>query len=127
MLDAPLPKRPWAGWETQVFKPALRMHWNGRPPGFAPAARLGTHDLLAMAELAREAGAAGMFAPRCLELGRFRGVFDAGRLAAMAGTRMRAGGLCEIASVCTHPAQRLYAAIGFRVERPQYFFVLRRC
>lgn len=109
MLDAPLPERARAGWQTLVSKRALRMHWHGVAPPIVPAppaVPLGPRDLPAMAALAREAGAAGMFAPRCLELGRFRGVFDAGRLVAMAGTRMGAGGLREIASVCTHPAQR---------------------
>lgn len=164
MLEVPLPKRPWAAWETQVFKPALRMQWYGIPPRVEAdrqARRLGPCDLAAMAELARESGTDSMFAPRSLELGRFRGVHADGRLVAMAGTRMRAGGLCEIASVCTHPAQRgrghagalvqqlvadivadgdrptlwvaegspaqrLYEALGFRAQRPQFFFVLRR-
>jgi len=45
----------------------------------------------------------GPFMPRTIELGRYRGIFDGGRLAAMAGGRMRPNGFAEISAVCTHP------------------------
>jgi predicted GNAT family acetyltransferase len=45
----------------------------------------------------------GPFGPRTIELGDYFGVFDGGRLVAMAGERMQAGALREISGVCTHP------------------------
>jgi predicted GNAT family acetyltransferase len=45
----------------------------------------------------------GPFGERNLDLGEYYGVFDAGRLVAMAGERMHAGALREISGVCTHP------------------------
>lgn len=53
---------------------------------------------------------------RCM--GRYIGLYDGGRLAAMAGERMRFDGHTEISAVCTHPdhvgrghAQRLVAIL----------------
>lgn len=43
------------------------------------------------------------FRGRTSELGTYLGVFDEGRLVAMAGERMRIGGFQEISGVCTHP------------------------
>jgi ribosomal protein S18 acetylase RimI-like enzyme len=45
----------------------------------------------------------GPFAARTGELGEYFGVLEAGRLVAMAGERLEAGGLREISGVCTHP------------------------
>ena len=43
------------------------------------------------------------FRPRTVELGRYFGVLEQGRLAAMIGERMGAPGYREISAVCTHP------------------------
>ena len=46
----------------------------------------------------------GPFLPRTIELGRYFGIrSDDGRLAAMAGERLRLCGFTEISAVCTHP------------------------
>lgn len=45
----------------------------------------------------------GPFAARTHELGDYFGVFDEGRLVAMAGERMQAANLREVSGVCTHP------------------------
>jgi ribosomal protein S18 acetylase RimI-like enzyme len=37
------------------------------------------------------------------QLGAYVGIYQAGKLAAMAGERMRMPGYCEISAVCTHP------------------------
>lgn len=71
----------------------------------------------------------GYYRPRTRELGSYIGIFENGRLAAMAGERLRFGPWQEISAVCTHPdhlgrghAQRLVAtlvnAILARDERP---------
>jgi predicted GNAT family acetyltransferase len=43
------------------------------------------------------------FRPRTMALGRYFGIYDGGRLAAMAGERMGFPGHREISAVCTHP------------------------
>jgi GNAT superfamily N-acetyltransferase len=109
MLDVPLPRQPWPGWQLVQHKVALRQHWHGTPP---PAqtppsvVRLGARHIRAMCLLAEQAGAAALFAPRSIELGRLYGVFAGEQLVAMAGERMRVPGHREIASVCTLPEQR---------------------
>jgi len=52
------------------------------------------------------------FRPGTLALGTYLGIYQQGRLAAMAGERMRIDGYGEISAVCTHPdfSGRGYAA-----------------
>jgi len=82
-------------------------------------------EMLALARLTEP----GPFLPRTHVMGHFRGVRIGGRLAAMAGERMRFPGFTEVSGVCTHPdfrgrglARRLSsivaAAIQARGETP---------
>jgi len=71
-------------------------------------------DMLALATLTEP----GPFLTRTHAMGQFLGVRVAGRLAAMAGERMRFPGYTEVSGVCTHPdfrgrglARRLSAAV----------------
>jgi ribosomal protein S18 acetylase RimI-like enzyme len=48
----------------------------------------------------------GPFLARTIEMGNYYGVFDDGRLVAMAGERMHLDGFTEISAVCTHPDAR---------------------
>jgi predicted GNAT family acetyltransferase len=48
----------------------------------------------------------GPFGPRTIELGKYLGVRVQGRLAAMAGERMKVSGYTEISAVCVDPAFR---------------------
>ncbi len=57
------------------------------------------NEMVALTALTRP----GPFGPRTIELGGYRGVRHNGRLAAMAGERMRVPGFTEISAVCTHP------------------------
>ena len=43
------------------------------------------------------------FRPRTPSMGRYLGIYDGTRLAAMAGERMHAGSWREVSAVCTHP------------------------
>jgi ribosomal protein S18 acetylase RimI-like enzyme len=59
------------------------------------------------------------FRPRTMDLGRYFGIFERGRLAAMIGERMGMPGFRELSAVCTHPdftgrglARRLLAHLG---------------
>jgi ribosomal protein S18 acetylase RimI-like enzyme len=56
-------------------------------------------DMLALTALVYPA----YFRPRTPEMGRYLGIYDGPRLAAMAGERMHAGAWCEVSAVCTHP------------------------
>ena len=82
-------------------------------------------EMLALARLTEP----GPFLPRTHVMGRFLGIRIDGRLAAMAGERLRFPGYTEVSGVCTHPdfrgrglARRLSsaaaAAIEARGERP---------
>lgn len=67
--------------------------------------KLTTDDAPAMVELAKLTEP-GPFRLRTMELGTFFGIFDAGRLLAMAGKRTHVPGFVEVSGVCTHPDAR---------------------
>jgi len=66
---------------------------------------LAAGDAPAMVELAKLTEP-GPFRLRTMELGTFFGIFDAGRLLAMAGKRTQVPGFVEVSGVCTHPDAR---------------------
>ncbi|MBN3725580.1 GNAT family N-acetyltransferase [Burkholderia sp. Ac-20379] len=83
---------------------------------------LGPQHADAMIELARRTSP-GPFARRTVEMGRYIGLRDNGRLVAMAGERMRFAGFVEISAVCvddTHRGQgiagRLMTVLRNRVK-----------
>ncbi len=65
-------------------------------------ARLTTGDIPAMLELT-ELTKPGPFLKRTFEMGEYWGVKIEGRLAAMAGERLKVPGFTEVSGVCTHP------------------------
>jgi predicted GNAT family acetyltransferase len=76
-------------------------------------------EMLALARLTEP----GPFVARTHVMGRFLGIRIGGRLAAMAGERMRFPGYTEVSGVCTHPefrghglARRLSAAVMAGIE-----------
>jgi len=77
-------------------------------------------EMLALATLTEP----GPFLARTHTMGRFVGLYIDGRLAAMAGERMRFPGHVEVSGVCTHPdyrgrglARRLSAAVTANIQR----------
>ncbi len=77
-------------------------------PTFGPditMRRLTRTDVPAMVELA-ELTEPGPFRKRTIELGAFFGIFEAGRLLAMAGQRLHLPQYVEVSAVCTHPEAR---------------------
>jgi ribosomal protein S18 acetylase RimI-like enzyme len=56
-------------------------------------------DMIELIDAARP----GPFTPRSIEMGRFFGIRQDGKLVAMAGERFRLPDYCEISTVCTHP------------------------
>jgi GNAT superfamily N-acetyltransferase len=74
-------------------------------PGSPPVRLLNADDVPQMLELVRLTKP-GPFLPGTIELGSYWGVFEDGRLLAMAGERMHLPGLSEISAICTHPDVR---------------------
>jgi predicted GNAT family acetyltransferase len=94
----------------------------------APSADLGIHplgdedseEMVALAKLTEP----GPFHHATHRLGRFIGIRQDGRLAAMAGERMRPDGHIEVSAVCTHPDFRglgygaaLTSAVTSRIQK----------
>lgn len=77
-------------------------------------------EMLALAQLTEP----GPFLPRTHTMGRFVGVRIGGRLAAMAGERMRFAGATEVSGVCTHPdfrgrglARQLSSVVAHAIQK----------
>jgi ribosomal protein S18 acetylase RimI-like enzyme len=120
------PYRPSRGWSVVATAPLLQMVRQDGGLGehdsaaaFPPAVELGAADSAEMRELAALTKP-GPFGPRTRELGSFFGIRRNGKLAAMAGERMKVPGFTEVSAVCTHPehAGHGYAAAAMlRVMR----------
>jgi predicted GNAT family acetyltransferase len=98
---------PPAGFSVLRQTTLLQMIWQGDP---APATaldhvRLAERDVPDMLALTA-ATEPGPFGPRTIELGSYLGVRRQGKLAAMAGERMKIEGYTEISAVCVDPAFR---------------------
>lgn len=118
-LDVPYDSRP--GWEWIAGAPLLQMVYeNGRGATFSAKlerepVELGLRDSPEMIELT-SLTKPGPFGPRTHELGTYLGVRVEGRLAAMAGERLKVPGYTEVSAVCTHPdfLGRGYAGVLMR-------------
>jgi len=112
--------KPPAGWLIEAFAPLAQMIC---PAPIAvvdgPAVIELTHahraDVLALTALVYPH----YFRPRTMELGRYFGIYQDGRLAAMIGERLGTDVQQEISAVCTHPefsgrgyARRLLALLS---------------
>jgi predicted GNAT family acetyltransferase len=87
--------------------------------GIEPLSDADAPEMLALARLTEP----GPFLARTHTMGRFLGVRIDGRLAAMAGERLRLPGYTEVSGVCTHPdfrgrglARRLSAAVAAHIQ-----------
>lgn len=100
-----------AGWTlvrggalVQMVAEEPRPVANAEPAGVT-LRTLTVEDAAAMVELATLTEP-GPFRRRTMELGTFFGIFEEGRLLAMAGKRMHVPGFVEVSAVCTHPEAR---------------------
>jgi ribosomal protein S18 acetylase RimI-like enzyme len=103
-LNQPFTQRP--GWEFIVGAPLLQMVCD-TPATLAASnghaiLELGSSESPEMLELTALTKP-GPFGTRTRELGTYLGIRDGGRLAAMAGERLKVPGYTEISAVCTHP------------------------
>lgn len=112
----PLP----SGWRLGGPHPLAQMLCDAPVPGvdgpaITPLTDAHRDDVLALTALVYPH----YFRPRTMNLGRYFGIYDGARLAAMIGERMATDGWQEISAVCTHPdyhgrglARRLLAWLG---------------
>jgi ribosomal protein S18 acetylase RimI-like enzyme len=103
---APLaPPPPWVVLREARITQMVRDDRSPLPEGDIKPLPLGADDvadMLALVELAQP----GPFRSRTIELGRFIGLRDRGRLVAMAGERMWIDDFREVSAVCAHPDVR---------------------
>lgn len=91
------------GWEPVMTIPGVQLVDDGVaavPDG--EAVRLGPDDVPEMLDLVQRTQP-GPFLPKTIEMGEYLGIRRGGRLAAMAGERLRPPGWTEISAVCTDP------------------------
>ena len=95
---------PPPGWRVYMTGSLFQMVAVKEPPlpelpeGFVELGDADVPEMVALATLTKP----GPFATRTRELGYFVGARREGRLAAMAGERMRVGKFVEVSAVCTH-------------------------
>ena len=129
-LVTPSEVLPPAGFSVIRHATLLQMIWQRKldPTSAWEHVRLAECDVPEMVALTT-ATQPGPFGPRTIELGDYLGVRRQGRLAAMAGERMRLDGYTEISAVCVDAAFRgqglaagltklLITAIRARAETP---------
>ena len=95
-----------SNWETlheSAVTQMIRADSAPLPEADADVSALGPNDVSEMQALV-ELTQPGPFRPRTIELGRFLGIRENGKLVAMAGERMWIGDFHEVSGVCTHPA-----------------------
>jgi ribosomal protein S18 acetylase RimI-like enzyme len=96
------------GWQVVNDIPLLQMElcaFDGQQHEGPPIVTLGPQErdaAMALVELTQP----GPFGPRTLEMGHYIGVFEQGRLLAMAGERLRLDTHVELSAICTHPSAR---------------------
>jgi predicted GNAT family acetyltransferase len=106
------PPTPPAGWTMahydvldQMIYRESRSSESARLPPQTILRQLTPADVPAMLELA-SLTEPGPFNRRTIELGVFFGIFDSGRLLAMAGQRLHLPQFVEVSAVCTYPDAR---------------------
>lgn len=114
--------QPRPGWAVVFASPMLQMVYKGARPRAdlemaADMKDLGPDDVPAMMELT-SLTRPGPFSRRTHELGTYVGIFQNGKLIAMAGERLKVPAYTEVSAVCTHPehtgkgyARRLMTAV----------------
>lgn len=92
----------WDVLYASTITQMIRTDTSPLPEGDADVSSLGKADVADMLPLV-EITKPGPFRARTIELGRYLGIREAGRLVAMAGERSCTGTFREVSAVCTHP------------------------
>jgi predicted GNAT family acetyltransferase len=120
LLLAVAPKRVPAGWRLEAFEDLAQMVCTQRipvidGPEIIELSSAHRADVLALTALVYPH----YFRERTMELGRYFGIYQGGRLAAMIGERLGTATHQEMSAICTHPdfngrgyARRLTAMLG---------------
>ena len=123
VLWAPEELETLEGLDLLVHFPILQMAaFNFKPMDTAddaqPLTPENVDEMIALTTLTKP----GPFGTRTIEMGSYIGVFEDGRLAAMAGERMKPADFTEISAICVHPdfqgrghARRLTSILGKRI------------
>lgn len=114
-LDQPPALPP--GWTLCVGGNLLQMVYEREAPGIAhpELLPLGEEDIPEMLALTRLTKP-GPFRQRTIELSGYIGIRQDGRLAAMAGERLKMDGFTEVSAVCTHPDFQGRGYAGILIE-----------
>lgn len=129
-LFLPQPAVALNAWKPLRTASVVQMVYTGLRVGPSEPAESGSAitplsrtDVPAMLEVV-ELTHPGPFLPRTIDLGRYRAIWQDGRLAAMVGERFHLPGYREISAVCTHPAfqrrgyaRRLMLALMHEIQR----------
>lgn len=92
------------GWALQAFRPLAQMVCDAPlasvdGPEIVPLGEAQRHDVLALTALVYPH----YFRPCTMDMGRYFGIYEQGRLAAMIGERLGSGATREMSAICTHP------------------------
>lgn len=92
------------GWRLQAFRPLAQMVCDAPlpmadGPDIVPLGDAQREDVLALTALVYPH----YFRARTMDLGRYFGIYEQGRLAAMIGERLGSAGSREMSAICTHP------------------------
>jgi ribosomal protein S18 acetylase RimI-like enzyme len=96
------------GWPVALESTMFLMVWQGPAslddpaPDALPLGPQHADEALALARLTNP----GPFGPATLGMGEYFGIFEGGRLVAMAGERAHAGRWREVSGICTHPHEQ---------------------
>lgn len=95
---------PHADWTLQAFRPLAQMVCDAPlpvddGPDIVPLGEAQRGDVLALTALVYPH----YFRERTMALGRYFGIYEGGRLAAMIGERMGSNATREMSAICTHP------------------------
>jgi ribosomal protein S18 acetylase RimI-like enzyme len=99
-----VPGRVPPGWRLEAFRPLAQMVREAPlavvdGPEPIPLTKAHRADVLALTGLVYPH----YFRARTMELGRYFGIYEGGRLAAMIGERLGNDGATELSAICTHP------------------------
>ncbi len=109
LTEPPVPRPGWMLVRDGELNQMICL--NSQNPAPAPMPPRVTSRLLTSADVPEmvtlaEITEPGPFRVRTIELGVFYGIFDSGRLVAMAGQRLHQPEFVEVSAVCTHPDAR---------------------
>ena len=105
MYATPQPIDEPKGWQLLVEVKGLQFIYTKGPSSIESSIKTialqkqHIDDMIALAALTKP----GPFSSRTIEFGHYYGIFEKGKLVAMAGQRLRVNDYAEISAVCTHP------------------------